>query len=90
MKAKIETLPDLFLTANRDLYPDSYWILKMKRTQVRLKQNASAFYFKRTCVLSEMYLRFSPNAKTFFLCLFFYWYKKRLMLFLAVFSNSSG
>ena len=35
------------------------------KTQVRLNQNVEAFYLKRTCVLDETYLCFSPNALAF-------------------------
>lgn len=37
-----------------------------KKTQVRLKENASTFRFKRTCVLDKMYLRFDSNAEAFY------------------------
>lgn len=37
-----------------------------KKTQVRLKENASTFRFKRTCVFDKMYLRFDSNAEAFY------------------------
>lgn len=37
-----------------------------KKTQVRLKENASTFRFKRTCVLDKTYLRFDSNVEAFY------------------------
>lgn len=55
---------------------------------MRFKSNAFAFYLKRTCVLTKMYLRLSPNALAFFYAIFQGMKTRDKTLFFFQFSGS--